>query len=85
MDKEIKLVTQVTLESGKVYFLYSDGNLYTREDEKLIKLDNITTENKKIIEKIMELYKPAKTDVIDRNLAEDKIQEEKANVEVPEM
>ena len=85
MDKEIKLVTQVTLESGKVYFLYSDGNLYTREDEKLIKLDNITTENKKIIEKIMELYKPAKTDVIDRNLAEDKIQEEKVNVEVPEM
>lgn len=85
MDKEIKLVTQVTLESGKVYFLYSDGNLYTREDEKLIKLDNITTENKKIIEKIMELYKPAKTDVIDRNPAGDKIQEEKANVEVPEM
>ena len=53
MDKEIKLVTQVTLESGKVYFLYSDGNLYTREDEKLIKLDNIQETIIQIILKII--------------------------------
>lgn len=86
MNEKIKLVTQVTLENGTVYYLYSDGNLYTQENGKLAKVQNLTDGNKKIIEKIMSLYKPAKTDVIDKDITgKTKKTEEKVDVEIPEM
>lgn len=61
----VSYVTQITLENGKVYTLYSDGNLYEEvEANVFVPLNNLNEENKKIIEKIMTIFKPAKTDVI---------------------
>lgn len=65
-EDEKYLVTSVTSEeNSKEYFLYSDGNLYEKDNEgNLIRLDNISPESKKIAEKILQNFKPGKTDVI---------------------
>lgn len=64
----VSYVTQITLESGKNYILYSDGNLYEKVDGKgLVALDELSEENKEIISKLMDRLKPEKTDVIGVN------------------
>ncbi len=65
-SEEKYLVTSVISEENKKeYFLYSDGNLYEKDNEgNLVKLDNVSAESKKIAKKIMENFKPGKTDVI---------------------
>lgn len=79
--EDLTLVTQISCENGKTYFLYSDGNLYEKsEDGNHRKLDRLNDENKDIIKRIMERLRPARTDVINkslnkgkpRNLTEDK-------------
>lgn len=61
------LVTSiVSEENNKEYFLYSDGNLYERDNNgKLIKVDNVAPESRKIVEKIMKNFEPGITDVVD--------------------
>lgn len=62
----VSFVTQIILENGKVYTLYTDGNLYEEVEGKgLTQLDNLNEGNKKIISKIMEQLTPGKMDVID--------------------
>ncbi len=65
-SEEKYLVTSVISEENKKeYFLFSDGNLYEKDNEgNLVKLDNVSPESRKIVEKIMENFKPGKTDVI---------------------
>ncbi len=63
---DLLLVTKITLENGKVYFLYSDGNLYEKDANGEMKiLDNLNEENKQTIDKIMERFKAPPIDVID--------------------
>lgn len=65
-EEEKYLVTSVVSEeNNREYFLYSDGNLYEKDNEgNLVKLDNVSPESKKIAEKIMQNFKSGKTDVI---------------------
>lgn len=67
--EDLTLVTQISCENGKTYFLYSDGNLYEKsEDGNHRKLDRLNDENKDIIKRIMERLRPARTDVINKSL-----------------
>ena len=65
-EEDRYLVTSViSEENNKEYFLYSDGNLYEKDNSgNFVILDNVAPESKKIIEKIMEKFKPGKTDII---------------------
>ena len=68
----VSFITQIILESGKVYTLYSDGNLYEEVEGKgFVALDNLNDNNKKIISDIMNLLKPGKTDRIDSGKKEE--------------
>ena len=72
--KNLTVVTELSCENGKSYFLYSDGNLYEKsEDGNHKKLDRLNTENKEIIKKIMERLRPARTDVINKSLYKGRI------------
>lgn len=71
---DLTLVTELSCENGKTYFLYSDGNLYEKsEDGNHRKLDRLNEENKVIIKRIMERLRPAQTDVINRSLHKGKM------------
>lgn len=85
-EEERYLVTSViSEENNKEYFLYSDGNLYEKDnDGNLVILDNITPESKKIIEKIMDKFKPGKTDVIEQEKINNSRKKE-IEVDVPEL
>lgn len=64
LKDEKKLVTEITSENNEIYFLYDDGNLYKKDSSgKLIKLENITPESKELIKKLMNKFKPGRTDV----------------------
>ena len=66
---DLTLVTELSCENGRTYYLYSDGNLYEKsEDGNHKKLDRLNEENKVIIKKIMERLRPAQTDVINKSL-----------------
>ena len=72
--KNLTVVTELSCENGKSYFLYSDGNLYEKsEDGNHKKLDRLNAENKEIIKKIMERLRPARTDVINKSLYKGRI------------
>lgn len=63
-NQEKYLITSVVSEENKEYFLYSDGKLYEKDDNgKLQMVDNVTSESKELIKKIMENLKPGKTDI----------------------
>ena len=62
--KEVSYVTQITVESGKTYILYSDGNLYEEVEGKGFVPLELNEENKKIISSLMERLKPEKTDIV---------------------
>lgn len=85
-EEERYLVTSViSEENNKEYFLYSDGNLYEKDnDGNLVILDNITPESKKMIEKIMDKFKPGKTDVIEQEKINNSRKKE-IEVDVPEL
>ncbi len=56
--KNKTLVTRITSESDKDYYLYSDGNLYEKNDiGELVVLDKLNPNSKQIIDKIMQKYK----------------------------
>lgn len=83
--KDLTLVTQISCENGKTYFLYSDGNLYEKsEDGNHRKLDRLNAENKVIIKRIMERLRPARTDVINKSLTKGKMrnQDDDKTIEV---
>lgn len=63
---EISFVTQITLENGNVYTLYSDGKLYEEiEGKGFVEIDRLNDANKTIISEIMKRLKPARTDITD--------------------
>ncbi len=83
--KDLTLVTQISCENGKTYFLYNDGNLYEKsEDGNHRKLDRLNAENKVIIKRIMERLRPARTDVINKSLTKGKMrnQDDDKTIEV---
>lgn len=65
-ENKLKLVTQITIGNGDLYSLYSDGNLYTEKDGKLEKVEKLSKESKAAIDRIMAMYKPSRTDVVDK-------------------
>ncbi len=68
INKEIeekKVITKITLENGKDYFLYSDGKIYEKDEEgNLVQLNNLNSESKKTIDKIMNKLRSTKFDVV---------------------
>lgn len=88
--EDLTLVTQISCENGKTYFLYNDGNLYEKSDDgNHKKLDRLNNENKDIIKKIMERLRPARTDVINKSLYKGRIrhidEDKTIEVESPEL
>lgn len=64
-ERKIKLVTEIVSEDEKVYYLYTDGNVYEKDTEGNFKmLDNLNPESQKILAKIMNRFKPGRTDVV---------------------
>lgn len=67
-DEKYLVTSVISEENKKEYFLYSDGNLYEKDNEgNLVRLDNVSPESKKIAEKIMKNFRPGKTDVVENN------------------
>ncbi len=85
--REIFLVTEITSQTNKKYYLYSDGNVYEKDGEgKLKKLDDINPESKKLIQVIMDNFRSGKTDVINENEGKKtKKQKNSIEVELPEL
>lgn len=85
--KEKFLVSEITSQTNKIYYLYSDGNLYEKDSEgKLKKIDDLNSESKKLIQAIMNNFRPGKTDVINDNKKKSsEKQENKIKVELPEL
>lgn len=72
----LTLITTISCENGKVYLLYSDGNLYEKsKNGNHRKLDRLNSENREIIKTIMEKLRPAKTDVIIEEKRKTKVHE----------
>lgn len=84
-NQEKYLITSVVSEDNKEYFLYSDGNLYEKDDNgELRKLDNITPESKDLIKKIMQNFKSGKTDIFEPEKIAP-VTKKEIEVEVPEL
>lgn len=83
--QERYLITSIVLNNNKEYFLYNDGNLYERDNSgKLIKLDNITSESKELIKKIMQNFKSGKTDIYQPEKVS-AVTKKQIEVEIPEL
>ncbi len=77
----VSFITQITLENGKVYMLYTDGKLYEDVNgSNFVEVNNLSEQNRQIIAKIMKKLEPEKTDVIDTK----KVSENKVIVEAKE-
>lgn len=77
------LITIITSENSKEYCLYSDGNLYERDNNGNLKqLDNITEESKNLIKKIMNKFSSGKTDVIRKESSQERMKK-KIDIELP--
>ena len=77
------LITIITSENNKEYYLYSDGNLYERDNKGNLKqLDNITEESKNVIKKIMNKFSSGKTDVIRKESSQERMKK-KIDIELP--
>jgi hypothetical protein len=77
------LITIITSENNKEYYLYSDGNLYERDNKGNLKqLDNITEESKNLIKKIMNKFSSGKTDVIRKESSQERMKK-KIDIELP--
>ncbi len=84
-EDEKYLVTSINVENDKEYFLYSDGNLYVKDNTgNLKRLDNVTPESKALIKKIMENFKPGKTDVV-KTEKSDTLKKKEIDVDYPEL
>lgn len=80
------LLTEITCENGKTYYLYNDGNLYEKSDDgNHKKLDKLNEGNLELIQKIMERFKPAKTDNITEPVTKRKRDNTVINVEPLEL
>lgn len=78
-----RLITVITSENDKEYYLYSDGKLYEKDNEGNLKqVDNITEESKKLINKIMNKFSPGKTDVIRKESNQER-KRKKEDIELP--
>lgn len=65
--EEKKVITKITLENGKDYFLYSDGKIYEKNEKgTLVQLDNLNLESQKTIDKIMNKLRSVEFDVVRR-------------------
>ena len=70
---EKQLVTAITLENGTEYYLYSDGNLYERDNSGNLKqLDRLNPASQAVIDRIMNKLNGGKTDVVRTARSEDR-------------
>ncbi len=84
-NQEKYLITSVVSEENKEYFLYSDGKLYEKDDNGELRIvDNVTPESKELIKKIMENFKPGKTDIYEPEKIAP-VTKRKIEVDVPEL
>lgn len=62
-ENNLMRISQITLENGKRYYFFSDGNLYEKSSDGVMnKLDK--NKNKELVDKIMKRFVPPKIDVI---------------------